>query len=77
MQAALTDDVSSPRGRQQYLRARFEVGHQGATVTPVGGAGSHLLGGLAHSNALVVVGADVTAVDAGKTVSVLTLDRDF
>ncbi len=77
VQATLTDDVSSPRGRQQYLRARFEVGHQGATVTPVGGAGSHLLGGLAHSNALVVVGADVTAVDAGETVSVLTLDRDF
>jgi molybdopterin molybdotransferase len=43
----------------------------------VGGAGSHLLYGLAHSNALVVLGEDVTAVAAGETVSVLALDRDF
>ena len=77
VQATLTDDVPSPAGRRQYLRARFEVGHRGATVTPVGGAGSHLLGGLAHSNALVVIGEDVTAVAAGDTVSVLALDRDF
>ena len=77
VQATLTDDVPSPKGRRQYLRARFEVGHRGATVTPVGGAGSHLLGGLAHSNALVVIGEDVTAVAAGDTVSVLALDRDF
>jgi molybdopterin molybdotransferase len=75
--ATLTADISSIPGRAQYLRGRFEQDGDGATVTPVGGAGSHLLGGLAHSNALVVLGEDVTAVAAGETVSVLALDRDF
>ncbi|MBA2639174.1 MAG: molybdopterin molybdotransferase MoeA [Nocardioidaceae bacterium] len=77
VQAVLTQGVASMRGRRQFLRARFDMGHLGATVTPVGGAGSHLLGGLAHSNALVVIGQDVTAVAADDTVSVLVLDRDF
>jgi molybdopterin molybdotransferase len=75
--ATLTEDVHSIPGRAQYLRGRFDVDDRGATVTPVGGAGSHLLGGLAHSNALVVLAEDVTAVAAGETVSVLALDWDF
>jgi molybdopterin molybdotransferase len=75
--ATLTADITSIPGRAQYLRGRFEQDGGGATVTPVGGAGSHLLGGLAHSNALVVLDEDVTAVAAGETVSVLALDRDF
>jgi molybdopterin molybdotransferase len=77
MPATLTEDVRSMPGRAQYLRGRLEADHHGSTVTPVGGAGSHLLGGLAHSNALVVLDEDVTAVAAGETVSVLALDRDF
>ena len=77
VQATLTEGVSSVPDKAQYLRGRFEVGHRGATVTPVGGAGSHLLGGLAHSNALVVLAEDVTEVASGETVPVLVLDRDF
>ena len=77
VQATLTADVPSVPGKAQYLRGRFEVGPQGVTVTPVGGPGSHLLGGLAHSNALVVLAEDVTAVASGETVPVLVLDRDF
>ena len=75
--ATLTEDVRSIPGRAQYLRGRLDVDDAGAVVTPVGGAGSHLLGGLAHSNALVVLAEDTTDVTAGETVSVLALDRDF
>ena len=43
----------------------------------VGGPGSHLLGDLSAANALIAVPADTTAVEAGTTVPVLVLDRDF
>ena len=46
-------------------------------VTPVGGHGSHLIGDLAESNALIVVPEAVTSVDAGETVTVLPLDEEF
>jgi len=45
--------------------------------TTVGGHGSHLIGDLALSNALVVVPEDVTAVAAGEQVQVLRLDEEF
>jgi molybdopterin molybdotransferase len=44
-------------------------------VRPVGGAGSHLVASLAHSNALVVVPEDVTEVPAGASVEVMVLER--
>jgi molybdopterin molybdotransferase len=53
--ARLTHGVSSPDGRRQFLRGSFERGRGGPTVSPVGGPGSHLIGGLADSNALIVV----------------------
>jgi molybdopterin molybdotransferase len=46
-------------------------------VTPVGAQGSHLIGDLAESDALVVVPESVTWVEAGETVTVLPLDEDF
>ncbi len=59
----------SPKGRRQFLRGRYEDG----TVTPVGGAGSHLVKALAHANALIVVPEDATEVAAGAEVDVLLL----
>ncbi len=44
-------------------------------VAPVGGHGSHLLGDLSVSNALVVVPEDTEEVEAGAMVDVLLLDR--
>jgi molybdopterin molybdotransferase len=44
-------------------------------VRPVGGAGSHLVGGLAHSNCLIVVPEDVTEVPDGSAVEVMVLER--
>ncbi len=77
VQAQLRGSLRSIPGRRQFLRARFTVDHEGATVHGVGGAGSHLLGGLALANALVVVPEDITSVADGDTVPVLVLDRDF
>jgi molybdopterin molybdotransferase len=64
-------------GRRQYVRASFEVTPRGATVTPVGGHGSHLVGDLAVANALLVVAEEATGLEAGATAGVLVLDRDF
>ncbi|MGP3983751.1 molybdotransferase-like divisome protein Glp [Streptomyces sp. KR80] len=43
-------------------------------VTPVGGAGSHLMKALAHANALIVVEEDATSVAPGAEVDVVLLD---
>jgi len=70
----LTHDIRSPKGRRQFVRAEWDAE---GSVTPVGGHGSHLIGDLAASNALVVVPEDDTSVAAGTTVDVLLLDHDF
>lgn len=76
-QARLTQPLTSPEGKQQYVRVRYEAGPDGATVTPVGGPGSHLLGDLARSDALVVLPPEATSVEAGATVDVLLVDEEF
>jgi molybdopterin molybdotransferase len=77
VRARLTHAISSSAGREQLVRADYDVDAGGPCVTPVGGHGSHLIGDLASSNALVVVPADVTAVAAGEQVQVLRLDEEF
>ncbi len=77
VRAVCTQAIRSAPGRQQYVRARFEIDGAGAHVTPVGGHGSHLMGDLSEANALVVVPAETTAVQSGEQVQVLVLDRDF
>lgn len=74
--ARLTEAVGSPAGRRQFLRGDYAVGPDGPTVTPVGGPGSHLIGGLAQSNCLVVVAEDMVSLDAGADVEVLLLDGE-
>ena len=75
--AALAEPVRSIPGRRQFLRGRFGTGRSGPAVTPVGGHGSHLLGGLGAANALIVLGEDVEGLDAGASVAVMLLDREF
>jgi molybdopterin molybdotransferase len=77
VQARLTDGFSSPNGRRQFVRGVFEVTGDGAQVSPVGGHGSHLIGSLSQSNALIVASETTTSIDAGATVDVLVLDRIF
>ena len=76
-QARLTHGLSSPAGKQQMVRAAWDRDRGGAFVSPVGGHGSHLLGDLASSNALIVVPPETTALQAGDMVQVLRLDEDF
>jgi molybdopterin molybdotransferase len=77
VEATLTHAVTSPPGRTQYLRGELDDHEVRPTVSPVGGAGSHLVGDLAQANALIVVPSETTAVPAGATVSVIPLDREF
>lgn len=67
---------TSPEGKRQFVRAKYtpsESPAQSATVQPVGGQGSHLIGSLALADALVVVPEDVTEVRRGSTVDVMLL----
>lgn len=70
VRAVCVDGVkSSPAGRRQFLRGRYADGE----VTPVGGAGSHLVKALADADALIVVPEDTTSVDPGAEVEVVLL----
>lgn len=75
--ARLTHPISSPEGKQQMVRGAYEVDRGGPFVAPVGGHGSHLIGDLATSNALIVVPPEVTGLSAGDMVQVLKLDEEF
>ncbi|MGW3009328.1 molybdotransferase-like divisome protein Glp [Streptomyces sp. NPDC001219] len=63
--------ASSPKGKRQFLRGSYDA--EAGTVTPVGGAGSHLIKAMAHANALIVVPEDTTEVPAGEEVDVVLL----
>ncbi|WP_167538264.1 gephyrin-like molybdotransferase Glp [Streptomyces albofaciens] len=63
--------ADSPKGRRQFLRGRHDP--DTGTVTPVGGAGSHLVKALAQANALIVIPEETTEVAAGAEVEVVLL----
>ncbi|MBB6415501.1 gephyrin-like molybdotransferase Glp [Streptomyces sp. AK010] len=71
--ATLTADkaLTSPKGRRQFLRGTYADGK----VTPVGGAGSHLVAALAHADALIAVPEDTVRVEPGTEVEVVLLGR--
>ncbi|RXS64425.1 molybdopterin molybdenumtransferase MoeA [Streptomyces sp. TM32] len=72
LRARITDAIaSSPRGRRQFLRGSHDA--DAGTVTPVGGAGSHLIKAMAHANALIVVPEEATEVTADSEVDVVLL----
>jgi molybdopterin molybdotransferase len=68
--ARLTHAVRSPEGKRQFLRGIAEDG----AVSPSGGPGSHLLGGLADANCLIVIPEATTEVPAGATVDIQMLE---
>ena len=63
--------LSSPSGRRQYLRGAYDS--ESGTVTPVGGAGSHLIAALAQADCLLVVPEDRTSADPGEELDVVLL----
>ncbi|WP_405925179.1 gephyrin-like molybdotransferase Glp [Streptomyces sp. NBC_00035] len=71
VRAVLATDkaLTSPAGRRQFLRGKYADGR----VTPVGGAGSHLVAALAHADALIVVPENNTSVEPGTEVDVVLL----
>jgi molybdopterin molybdotransferase len=71
--AQLTHGFTSPPGKRQFVRATYDA----SLATPVGGHGSHLIGDLASSNALIVVPEDATRLAPGDTVQVMLLDEEF
>jgi molybdopterin molybdotransferase len=75
VRAVCEEALTSPPRKRQYARGWLGVTDGRYVVRPVGGAGSHLVGDLAHANALVVVPEAVTEVPAGGTVEVMVLER--
>jgi molybdopterin molybdotransferase len=66
--------LSSPAARRQYRRGLLHRESSGGySVEPVGGAGSHLLAGLAQANCLIVIDEEVTEVSEGDQVTVIPL----
>ena len=74
--SALTSaELTSPPGKRSFLRVRLEVKDGAYVVTPVSGAGSHLVAGLARANAFAIVPEDVERVAVGQPVQVMVLER--
>ncbi|MEU3219882.1 gephyrin-like molybdotransferase Glp [Streptomyces sp. NPDC006971] len=63
--------LSSPAGRRQFLRGTYDA--EAGTVSPVGGAGSHLVAALARADALIVLPEDVTSAEPGTDTEVVLL----
>jgi molybdopterin molybdotransferase len=75
VRAVATAPLASAPGKRSFLRVALEVRDGAYVVTPVSGAGSHLLAGMSRANALAVVPEDVDAVPEGGAVEVLVLER--
>ncbi|MFL6139595.1 MAG: gephyrin-like molybdotransferase Glp [Frankiaceae bacterium] len=75
VRARLTEPVSSPEGKRQYVRARLEVRSGEYAVAPLAGTGSHLVAGYAAADSLIVVPEEITEVPAGTPVPVMLLER--
>lgn len=63
---------ASPLGKVHYVRASL-TGTTALTAVPVGVQGSHMLGGLAQSNCLMVIPAGTIQVREGDRVEILDL----
>jgi molybdopterin molybdotransferase len=76
IEAVCTEGFNSPEGRRQFARGRVEPAAPGGRieVRPVGGGGSHLMGGLAQANCLITVPEAQTRVEPGDLVPVVLLD---
>jgi molybdopterin molybdotransferase len=65
------EEVMSPFGKRQFARARFAA--KGVVFPTGNGQGSHVLGGLASADAIIVIPEHVTRIRAGEQVLVLDL----
>ncbi len=73
--ATLEGELRSPINKVQFARARFT---QDGQVEPVGtGQGSHVLGGLAQADALIVIPVGVDSIASGDQVQVIDVRSDL
>ena len=75
VRAVASTVLRAPAGKVAFLRVLLEVRKGVYVVTPVSGAGSHLLAGMARANALAIVPVGVQEIAAGDPVDVLVLER--
>ena len=75
VRAVTSEVLRAPAGKAAFLRVRLEVQQGAYVVTPVSGAGSHLMAGMARANALAIVPVGVEEIAAGEPVDVLVLER--
>ena len=75
LDATLTDDLTSPRGKRQFRRGVLSPSDSAgqATVTSYGPPASHHLRWLASANCLLEIGEDVVELAAGSPVRVWDL----
>ncbi|MGH3644471.1 MAG: molybdopterin molybdotransferase MoeA [Mycobacterium sp.] len=74
LDATLTEDLTSPRGKRQFRRGVLSPSNSGqATVTSYGPPASHHLRWLASANCLLEIGEDVVELAAGSPVRVWDL----
>lgn len=72
--ARATERLDSPGGRKQFRRGLLMRHPDGGyVVSPVGGAGAHLLFSMAQSNCLIVIPEDATEITEGADVQVIPL----
>jgi molybdopterin molybdotransferase len=77
--ALAAEAFGSPEGRRQFLRGKLVKNAEGVEtsvirVTLASGSGSHLMGGLAHADCLIVVPENVTRVEVGDPVEIRRLE---
>ena len=75
VEARTTVALTSPLGKQSFIRVALEFRDGGYQVVPVSGPGSHLLAGMARANALAIVPPGVERIEAGEPVQTLMLER--
>ena len=73
--AVCTTAFSSPKEKVQFARGVLS-GTDELSVEPIGSQGSHIMGGLAAANAIIVVPVGQDAVAAGQFVDVIDLRED-
>ncbi|HEV8025415.1 MAG TPA: molybdopterin-binding protein, partial [Candidatus Nanopelagicales bacterium] len=70
----ITKAMDSQEAKRQFARGRFT---RDGRVEPVGGGqGSHVIGGLAQSDCLIIIPEGVAHVDAGDHVDVIDLREE-
>ncbi len=66
-------EFRSPKDKVQFVRAQFITA---TSASPIGAQGSHILGGLAQAECLLIVPAEIEQVRSGDTLAFIDLRRE-